>query len=77
MKREIDQTVRRSVEQGIADGTIAAGDPRLVAFTLTGALNWIGRWYDPAGPLTAQQVAEGCVATLIAGLAARRAEETG
>lgn len=71
LKREIDQTVRRVVEQGMAEGTIAAADPRLVTFTLTGALNWIARWYDPQGPLTPQQVAEGTVATLIAGLAAR------
>lgn len=71
LKREIDQTVRRVVEQGMADGTIEAGDPRLVTFTLTGALNWIARWFDPNGPLTPRQVAEGCVATLVAGLGAR------
>lgn len=29
LKREIDQTVRRVVEQGMAEGTIAAADPRL------------------------------------------------
>ena len=71
LKREIDQTLRRVVEQGMADGTIAPGDPRLVTFTLTGALNWIARWYDAEGELSPQQVAEGCVATLVAGLAPR------
>ena len=71
LKREIDQTVRRVVEQGIADGSLAKGDPRLVTFTLTGALNWIARWYDPAGSLTPQEIAEASVAILIAGLAAR------
>lgn len=75
LKREIDDTVRRVVERGMADGTIAKGDPRLVTFTLTGALNWIARWYDPGGALTPQQVAEGTVATLVAGLAARRENE--
>jgi AcrR family transcriptional regulator len=77
MKREIDQTVRRVVEQGMADGTIAAGDPRLVTFTLAGALNWIARWYDENGQLAPQDVAEGCVATLIAGLAPRNGVEKG
>ena len=71
LKREIDQTVRRVVEQGMADGSLAKGEPRLVTFTLTGALNWIARWYDPAGSLTPQEIAEASVATLIAGLAAR------
>jgi AcrR family transcriptional regulator len=74
LKREIDQTVRRVVEEGMADGTVAKGDPRLVTFTLTGALNWIARWYDPKGPLTPQQVADGAVAMLVAGLATRHEE---
>jgi AcrR family transcriptional regulator len=78
LKREIDQTVRRVVEQGMADGSLAKGDPRLVTFTLTGALNWIARWYDPAGSLTPQEIANASVATLITGLAARpnREEDT-
>lgn len=71
LKREIDQTVRRVVEQGMADGTIAKGDARLVTFTLTGALNWIARWYDEKGQLSPREVAEGCVAMLVAGLASR------
>lgn len=75
LKREIDHTVRRVVEQGMTDGTLAKGDPRLVTFTLTGALNWIARWYDPKGPLTPQQVADGCVGTLVTGLAARQEKE--
>jgi len=75
LKREIDQTVRKVVEQGMADGTLAQGDPRLVTFTLTGALNWIARWYDPNGPLTSQEVADGTVATLVAGLATRERGE--
>jgi len=72
LKREIDQTVRRVVEQGMADGSIAGGDPRLVTFTLTGALNWIAHWYDPRGTLGAEDVADAAVATLVGGLAPRR-----
>lgn len=72
LKREIDQTVRRVVEQGMADGSIAGGDPRLVTFTLTGALNWIAHWYDPKGALGAEDVADAAVATLVGGLAPRR-----
>lgn len=72
LKREIDQTVRRVVEQGMADGSIAGGDPRLVTFTLTGALNWIAHWYDPKGTLGAEDVADAAVATLVGGLAPRR-----
>lgn len=67
LKREIDHTIRRVVEDGIADGSIAAGDPKIITFVATGALNWIARWYDPAGPLSSEEVAEACVNTLIKG----------
>jgi AcrR family transcriptional regulator len=71
LKRETDTTIRRVVEEGMLDGSIARGDPRLVTFALTGALNWIGRWYDLKGSMTRERVVEGSVATLINGLAPR------
>jgi AcrR family transcriptional regulator len=72
LKRETDVLMRRVVEEGMQDGSIAPGDPRLVTFTLAGALNWIARWYDPNGPMTPEEIAAGCVATLIQGIAPRR-----
>lgn len=77
LKREIDRTVRRVIEEGMADGSIAPGDARLATFTVTGALNWIARWYDPAGPLPAEAVAKACVDTLIGGLTPRAHTERG
>ncbi len=70
MKAEIDGVFRQLIAQGIAEGAIAAHDPKLAAFTLAGALSWIGRWYDPEGELGADQVAEACINVLIAGLGA-------
>jgi len=71
LKREIDRTIRRVVEEGMADGSIAEGDARMVTFTLTGALNWIARWYDPAGSMRAEDIAGAVIKTLIDGLAPR------
>ena len=70
LKNEIDQTIRRVVEEGIADGSIAPGDPKIITFVATGALNWIARWYNPAGPMSSEEVAEVCVDTLINGFRA-------
>ena len=70
LKREIDDIVRRVVADGMRDGTIEKGDIRLTTFTLAGALNWIARWYDPAGPLKPGEIADGIVATLVHGVAA-------
>lgn len=72
LKREIDMTVRQVVEGGMADGSIVSGDSRLMTFTLSGALNWIARWYEPTGSLTAEQIADATVETLVQGLAPRR-----
>ena len=71
IKREVDQMVRAQVVEGMEDGSIAKGDAKLVTFTLTGALNWIARWYDPRGPLSVEDVTNACVETLIAGVAPR------
>ncbi len=75
LKRETDVVVRRVIEAGIADGSIVPCDLRLTTFTVLGSLNWISRWYDPAGPLSKRQIAETCVKTLIGGLTARQDDQ--
>ncbi|MCW5722531.1 MAG: TetR family transcriptional regulator [Devosia sp.] len=75
MKREVDATIREVIEDGIRDGSIAAGDVRMMAFTVTGALNWIARWYEPGRELSPEQIAERCLATLVGGLAPRSGAE--
>ena len=72
LKREIDDILYAVIAEGMRDGSIAPGNPRLVAFTVAGALNWIARWYDPQGPLTPDEIADGAVETLISGLAPRK-----
>ena len=71
LKREIDQAIRRLIEEGVADGSIHAPDVRMTAFTLAGALNWIARWYEPDGPSTPAEVATKIVETLVCGVATR------
>jgi len=70
-KAEIDHEFRSLIEHGIAEGSLAPCDPKLAAFTLAGALSWIGRWYDPNGPLSAEDVAQQTTAVLLNGLSPR------
>ncbi len=49
--------VRAIVREGVEAGEFVASDPRVVAFALLGAINWMARWFDPDGPLSAEQVA--------------------
>jgi len=67
-KRAIDRSLRRLIEAGIADGSIAPVDVKIAAFTLAGALNWPARWHDPDGPMAAGEIAAKMVAMLIDGI---------
>jgi AcrR family transcriptional regulator len=73
LKAQIDHEFRSLIEQGVAEGSLALCDPKLAAFTLAGALSWIGRWYDPAGPVSAEDVARQSIGLLMHGLSPRPA----
>lgn len=68
LKRPIDNAMRKFISEGIADGSIAKGNVKLIAFTLAGALNWTGRWYKASGEFSPQVIAEQMTEFLITGL---------
>jgi AcrR family transcriptional regulator len=53
-----DKGVRRVIEHGMSTGIFGPGDPKLLAFALFGAVNWIPRWYSPDGPASSQAIAD-------------------
>src|SRR5204863_4839793 len=65
---QFERGVRAVVEDGMASGTFARGDPKLLAFALFGAVNWIPRWFNPQGPATSQEIADHFAGYLISGL---------
>jgi AcrR family transcriptional regulator len=65
---QFDRGVRRIVEEGMSTGVFGPGDPKLLAFALFGAVNWIPRWYNPDGPASSQTIADLFADYLIAGL---------
>jgi hypothetical protein len=71
LKGEIDKAMREVIAEGVADGSIAAADIRLTAFTLAGALNWPARWYDPEGRRSSGEIAATMVEILCKGLEPR------
>lgn len=76
MKAGLDLEFRELIRQGIAEGSIAPCDPKIAAFTVAGALSWIGRWYRPDGTLSPEAIAEQCIGVLIQGLCKGMAPET-
>lgn len=74
-KAEIDLEFRVLVEQGIKDGFFAPMNPKIATFTMMGGISWIGRWFKPDGELTADEVADQCIAILMSGLWSRELDD--
>ena len=65
---EFERGVRQILEEGMRDGVFERGDPKLLAFALFGAVNWIPRWFNPAGPASSQTIADLFASFFVAGL---------
>jgi len=71
LKAEIDRGMRRLLEEGMRDGSIGSCNPKMTAFAMAGALNWIAHWYRENQPLSAAGVAEEFVRVFERGLLPR------
>ncbi len=63
-----EEGVRQLIAAGTRSGEFVACDPALAARAVLGALNWSVRWFNPDGPLTAAEIADGFADYLIRGL---------
>ena len=66
--REIDHRLRAIIDGGIADGSIATCDPKIAAFILAGAVNWMASWYEPRGPMDINAITKQYIRLLSTGL---------
>ena len=62
----------RIVVEGVERGSFRRRDATLARILVLSAANWVYTWYDPAGPLTPAQVADGFADLLLEGLGAGR-----
>jgi AcrR family transcriptional regulator len=63
-----ERGLRETIEQGVRAGELRSTDPKLAAFAILGAINWIARWYQPGGQLEAQELGEKFAEQLLGGL---------
>jgi hypothetical protein len=49
---------RRVIEEGINSGEFAPTDPKMAALMVLSIMNWLPQWYNPSGPLSAQEIAD-------------------
>lgn len=65
---QFDRGLRAIIQQGMDTGRFVPGDPKMVAFAVMGAVNWITKWYDPAGPQTSEEIGRAFADYLVGGL---------
>lgn len=68
-KRDLDVVFRGMIASGITDGSIGPTDVKMTAFAIAGALNWIGHWHRPEGPMSPEDIGADFAIRLTAGLA--------
>jgi AcrR family transcriptional regulator len=77
LKSEIDQGIRRLLREGMNDGSICDCDPKMTAFAIAGALNWIAHWYRADQSLSAAEVAAAFTNTFFDGLQPKKGAALG
>lgn len=68
LKRIVHQTLLKIIQDAQADQSIRVEhDAKILAATLTGALNWSAKWYDPQGTLSKEETVQKMVDILTYG----------
>jgi AcrR family transcriptional regulator len=65
---QFDHGIRAIIQQGIDQGQFRPGDPKMIEFAMMGAVNWISKWFDPAGEATSDQIGDAFADYLVGGL---------
>ena len=65
---EFDHGIRAIIQEGIDQGVFRPGDPKMIEFAMMGAVNWIAKWFDPAGEQRSEQIGEAFADYLVGGL---------
>jgi AcrR family transcriptional regulator len=63
-----ERALRSIIERGVTSGVFVACDAKMVGFAILGAVNWISKWYDPAGSWSGKEIAQEFASYLVRGL---------
>ncbi|MGE0681781.1 MAG: TetR/AcrR family transcriptional regulator [Candidatus Binatia bacterium] len=56
-RRAYDTLIEEVIREGVEAGRLAPLPPKLLSFAILGMCNWLYQWYQPDGPLSAEEVA--------------------
>ncbi len=73
---EFDRGLRQVLREGMDQGVFTKTDPKLASFAILGAVNWIPRWFDPAGQARSDDIVEAFTRLFVGGLMTRSTRRT-
>lgn len=71
---EYEGKLRTIIMEGITTGVFVQCDPKIAGFAILGAMNWVPKWYNSAGPRSGKEIAAALSSYLVRGLQARPSE---
>jgi len=72
LHRRFDRAVIAIIQEGVEQGSFRADlPPRIAAYGIIGMVNWTHRWFNPDGPVGADEVGKAFAKLAIEGLKAR------
>jgi AcrR family transcriptional regulator len=77
MRTEYLGLVRTTLSDGVASGELRECDVNVQSLLIFGAAQWAWTWFEPGGPVTAEQVGAQLVDLVLGGLVARRGRLSG
>ena len=69
-----DRGLRAIIQDGMDQGVFMPGDPKMAGFAVMGAVNWIAKWFDPAGPMTSDEIGRAFADYLVGGMGTKQPE---
>jgi AcrR family transcriptional regulator len=63
-----DRGLREIIQEGVDSGRFRSGDAKMIGFAIMGAVNWITKWFDPAGPMSSEEIGQRFADYLVGGL---------
>jgi hypothetical protein len=72
MRDEVEKILTKIIADGQETGEFRSVQVKWVRFVLLSAVNWTSQWFDPKGPNTPEEIADGYLDVILAGIGGSR-----
>lgn len=68
LRKEYDTLLRQIIVDGMTQGIFKKTDPKVIGYTMAGAINFLPQWYSPDGPHSSEDIKKIIIDYLINGI---------